>query len=243
MAAQISTLPRTHRLQPSDLVLSLDSISHIYPLTITLAALFSNASIALVSSARAGADFDYAFIGVSPTVVITTADTMSQAHKHKTDATQGFLSRLQHSRRARSFAAGTMPKLNASIKNSPRIIYVSSTAGTDSTPLSSAELVDLRILTGSRIIYALSAAKVVGAVAQTNLLDYRLDETPSKQSHFGPPLNCLEIKLIETTEKKILDSSDPMGDILVSGPAVVGGQVQLGVNGTFREDNTLALAG
>ena len=230
-----------HRLQHSDLVLSLDSISHIYPLTITLAALFSNASVALVSSARAGADFDYAFVGVSPTVVVTTADTMSQAHKHKSDATQGLLSKLQHSRRARTFAAGTMPKVNASTKNSPRLTYISSGAVAGSVPLSSTELVDLRILTGSRIIYALSAAKVAGAVAQTNLLDYRLDETSSKQSHFGPPLSCLEIKLLETSGKKILDGNDPAGDILVSGPAVVGGQAKLGINGTFREDHTLAL--
>ena len=222
-------------------MLSLDSISHIYPLTITLAALFSNASVALVSSARANADFDYAFIGVSPTVVVATAETMSQAHKQKSDATGGFLARLQHSRQAKSFAAGTMPRVNAAIKNSPRLTYISFRAATDSIPLSSAELIDLRILTGSRIIYALSAAKVAGAVAQTNLLDYRHDLS-SKQSHFGPPLSCLEIKLVETSDQKIMDGGDPAGEVLVSGPAVIGGHAKLGVNGIFREDSTLAIA-
>ena len=223
-------------------MLSLDSISHVYPLTITLAALFSNASVALVSSARASADFDYAFIGVSPTVVVATAETMSQAHKQKSDAIAGFLARLQHSRRAKSFAAGTMPRVNAAIKNSPRLTYISFRAGSDSVPLTSAELIDLRILTGSRIIYALSAAKVAGAVAQTNLLDYRLDDLSSKQSHFGPPLSCLEIKLVETPDQKIIDGGDPVGEVLVSGPAVIGGHAKLGVNGIFREDSTLAIA-
>ena len=82
-----------------------------------------------------------------------------------------------------------------------------------------------------RAVYALTAAKVAGAVAQTNIYDYRRGDTPSnKHSHFGVPLSCLVLKLRDTPSHKNTDERFA-GEIFVSGASVAGGETALGVNG------------
>lgn len=65
--------------------------------------------------------------------------------------------------------------------------------------LSASVLHDLRILTDARIVRALTAANVAGALAQTNMLDYRQDD------HFGVPLSSLELKLVDSSAHKTSD--------------------------------------
>ena len=212
-------------------------------MTITLAALFSHASIAFTSVAGSTPDYDLAFQNIKPTVLIASAETMSKAHAQKTAANQGFFQKLHHSRHARSLAAGTMRKANSLANRlGPRIIYTSERAGTDSVPLSSFDLLDLRVLTGARIIYALTLPRVAGAVTQTNLLDYRTDSRGNR-SHLGAPLSSVELKLVETPLVKIHDDShgNHGGAIVVNGPAVVGGEVKTDIVGKPRDDHCLAL--
>lgn len=243
IAAQISALPRNHRLGPSDTVLSLESISLMYPLIVTLAALYSNASIAVTSAAGPTADYDTAFTTVRPSIVVASAETMSEALSRKVPVVQGMLPRYLHSRQTQYLRQGTFRNANSPTKSQlPRLIFISSRAGVHSTPLSSADLNDLRILTGGHIIYALVAANVAGAVAQTNVFDYRVAEDISHNSHYGSPLSSLELKLVDTAHSKIQDEGDPIGQVVVTGPAVVGGEAPLPVVGRIREDGTLALA-
>ena len=239
IAAQISALPKSQRFGPSDILLPIDSLSFHYPLTLTLAALFSNASIALTSVSGPAADYSVAFFGVSPTMVIASEETLSRACSDRKAALSGIFQKITFSRQARSLASGVMPTLSSSIlKQSPRAIFVAHRAGVPSPPLSSAEMADLRILTGARIVYALTAAKVAGAVSQSNIFDYR---TTTTASHFGPPLSCLEIKLKDSPEHKIRDDANPVGSLVASGPAVAGGEADLGVIAGMRDDNTLGL--
>ncbi|KAF4120483.1 Acyl-CoA synthetase (AMP-forming)/AMP-acid ligase II [Geosmithia morbida] len=102
--------------------------------------------------------------------------------------------------------------------------------------ISAEVLSDLRIFTGSRIIYALSAAKVAGAVAQTALYDYRVGK-----DHFGAPLPSVEIYLRDVGEYKTTDEG-AAGEIHVRGPAVAGEEANIGVIGVIGEDETLAYA-
>lgn len=242
IAAQISALPKSHRFGPSDLLLPLDSLSLLYPLTVTLSALFSNASIALTSVSGPTADYSMAFLGISPTMIVASEETMLRACSTKKAAVTGMFQKISYSRHARSLASGVMPKLSKAILNqSLRAIFVSHRAGAKSLPLSSTNITDLRILTGARIIYALTSAKVAGAVSQTNILDYRTTVNENEASHFGPPLSCLEIMLKDSPEHKIRDDSSPTGWLFASGPAVVGGEANLGVIASMRDDNTLKL--
>ena len=114
-----------------------------------------------------------------------------------------------------------------------RLLFVSERAGLNTPPLSSEDLSDLRIYTKARVIYALTAAKVAGAVTQTNMYDYRRGLTPSnKHSHFGVPLSCLEIKLKDNGPHKTTDEQNA-GQVVVTGASVAGGETALGVNGTL----------
>ena len=140
-----------------------------------------------------------------------------------------------------------MPRANDLVRGAaagPRLLYASERAGADSVPLSATELTDLRVWTGARVVYALTAARIAGAVAQTNMLDYRMDEGQGQQrSHFGPPLSCVEVKTVEAAGKKIPDEGEEehVGEVTVVGPAVVGGEAKTGVMGAFATDHTLVL--
>src|SRR5204863_2565234 len=79
-----------------------------------------------------------------------------------------------------------------------RLLFVSHRAdGDPQKQLTSDQLTDLRIFTGARVIYALTAAEVAGAVTQTNAYDYRRHLGPS---HFGAPMNSVEVKLTDHEE-------------------------------------------
>ncbi len=242
IAAQISALPKSQRFGPADLLLPLDSLSHVYPLIVTLAALFSNASIALTSVSGPTADYSMALSSISPTIIVASEETMLKACSDRKAAVTGALQKISYSRRALSLASGVMPKSStATSSHSPRVIYISHRAGANSLPLSSAQISDLRILTGARIIHALTAAKVAGAVSQSNIFDYRVAVDATEAAHFGPPLSCLEIKFIDSPEHKIQNDASPTGWLIASGPAVVGGEANLGAIASIGDDNTLKL--
>ncbi|KAI9847906.1 MAG: hypothetical protein M1837_001423 [Sclerophora amabilis] len=248
VAALISFLPVRQRLGPSDLFLPADSLTFIYPLTHTLAALFSNSSIAFNSVSGPEADLALATRSVAPTVVVASPDSVFRTFGKGAYQNKGPLTATKYWRHSRALAEGRMPKgaldrAAPAVGNTPgklRLIYVSERASTKASPLSSARLSDIRIFTGARVIYALTAPKVAGAVAQTNLFDYRREKSDS--SHFGVPLSSLEIKLVDTETHKTVEDQAPQGEIVVKGPAVVGGEAALGVLGTFRDDHTLAYA-
>lgn len=99
---------------------------------------------------------------------------------------------------------------------------------------------DLRIYTQARVVYALTAARVAGAVAQTNIYDYRVENThSSKHGHFGVPLSSVEVKVRDTPNHKTTEEQ-ASGELVVSGSSVAGGEASLGFNATFRDDHTLA---
>ncbi|KAF2728177.1 acetyl-CoA synthetase-like protein [Polyplosphaeria fusca] len=251
--ALISALPSPQRISPSDTFLPADSFTQSYTLCLTLAALFSHATLVINSVAGPGVDLTLASRKVAPTITVISAETAAKLHSTTTASVTGGLQKLAHSVETKSLTAGRLPtdsfisRVNAptraAIGTTPgklRLLFVSERAGHNTPPMSSDDLSDLRIFAKARVIYALTAAKVAGAVAQTNIYDYRRGVTPAnKHSHFGVPLSSLEIKLKDTPVHKTTDDG-PFGEITVKGPAVAGGEASLGVNGTFREDHTLA---
>ncbi|CAL5871398.1 uncharacterized protein PFLUO_LOCUS5648 [Penicillium psychrofluorescens] len=246
-----SALPRTERLNPDDVVLSIDSLSRSYPLCQIMSALFSNASIALNSVAGEKVDFALATAGVSPTVIIASSGTMSDYHRKIMQPHTGPVSRLGRSLQARSLDAGYMPSQNFF----SQITHVGPTAelsldklrllcishrfdASPTTRLTSEQLTDLRIFTGARVVYALTAPGVAGAVAQTNAFDYRRLQGPS---HFGAPLSSTEITLTNISESSPSEDGPIEGDINVAGPAVVAPSMTLVARGRISIDNTLEL--
>ncbi|WYZ38842.1 hypothetical protein EsH8_III_000756 [Colletotrichum jinshuiense] len=250
VAAQLAGVPSIQRLGPSDLFLPADSLTNIHTLTLTLAALYSNSSVAFNSVAGKSTDLVLATQGVAPTVLVSTPETLLKMHQEASNRLTSALGKVAHWAQSRTLTeSGVMPvastaaRINSALRpaigTTPgklRLVYVADRAGAESPPLSSRVLSDLRIFTGARVIYALTAPKVAGAVAQTGYYDYRVHD--DKQSHFGPPTTSTEILLRDTKEHKNADQAY-QGEIIVRGPCVAGNETAIKVAGRIRDDNTL----
>lgn len=217
IAAQLFAIPQTQRLGPSDLFLPADSLANTYTLVLTLMALYSNASVAF-NSATGDVDLTIATRGIAPTVIVVSPQTLLKTHARATAKISSFVASKIHWLQTRTLTqSGVMPaasfitSLNDSMRpaigRTPgklRLVYTAESAGSGNTPpLSSAVLSDLRIFLGARVIYALTAAKVAGAVTQTQFYDYRVHE--DRSSHFGPPVTSVEVLLRDSGDHKTTD--------------------------------------
>ncbi|KAL6722350.1 hypothetical protein ACLMJK_001457 [Lecanora helva] len=242
IASQITALPRNHRLSPSDVLTPLAPLTDTYPLTLTLAALFSNASLALTPVSGPKVPYTSAFTSptTTPTIVIASSATISDYCKEQSRAQlSSTFAWLGYRWKARTLQAGVMPKASPGV-TAPRLVYTYDKASKSNIPLSSTEFFNLRLFTNARFVYAFTDLHVAGAVTQTHMLDYRTGESDgvggSKQSHFGPPLACIELKFKDSGDYRN-EGGRTVGRVVVSGPAVVGGEVVvdevLGMSGEF----------
>ncbi|KAL4753779.1 hypothetical protein BDW72DRAFT_13247 [Aspergillus terricola var. indicus] len=241
----IYSLPRTQRFNSDDLVLSIDSLSRLYPLCQVFAALFTNASVALNSVAGEKVDFALATVGVSPTVIVASSRTISEYHAKFMRPHSGLLSSVARWFQVRSLDAGNMPSQGffsrlASVGPTAelsldrlRLLCISHRIDdvTDAR-LDHEQLTDLRVLTGARVVYALTGPGVAGAISQTNVFDYRRFDG---LSHFGAPLSTVELLLSGLSE------DTEQGQLTVSGPSVVSGKATFPVQARIRDDNTFDL--
>lgn len=271
VSAQLFAIPQAQRMTPSDLFLPADSLTNTYALVLTLTALYSNSSVAFNSSAGE-MDLTIATRGVAPTVLVASPQTLLKTHEQASRNISSFLSSKIHWLQTRTLTQdGVMPvaslltsyndSLRPAIGRTPgklRLVYTAERVGAGTPALSSVVLSDLRIYLGARVIYALTTAKVAGAVSQTQFYDYRVHE--DQCSHFGPPLTSTEILLRDSGDKKttaeksegevyqfsVIFKSHYFTNfnvqIVVRGPCVAGGEAALGVAGVIRFDNTIAYA-
>lgn len=130
-----------------------------------------------------------------------------------------------------------MPKPTGLLTDTPRLIYTYDKAGASTVQLDPEELFKLKIYSGARTVYAFTDSQVAGAICQTNMLDYQ-----TALADFGPPLSSVEIMLRDAADGKNSDDK-ALGELVVSGPAVVGGGQKV-VNQimTMTDRNTLAYA-
>lgn len=228
IAGQLTSVPTTQRMTNADLFLPVDSLASMYPLVLTLSALYSNASVALNSVAGLRSDIVLATQGIAPTIIVASAETLAKTHKETAAKLNSSLYQLVHWFQTRSLVQqGVMPiatifsrifdslrPIIGTTQGKLRLIYVSEQVGAPSTPLSAEVLSDLRIYTGARTIYALTSAKVAGAVTQTGLYDYRVDAGTEKYSHFGPPVTSVEVFFKDSKTNKTTDdvSAGEVGD-------------------------------
>ncbi|KAH8591044.1 hypothetical protein B0O99DRAFT_598574 [Bisporella sp. PMI_857] len=254
IAGQLTSIPTNQRINHSDLFLPADSLTNIYPLVLTLAALYSNASVALNSVAGRSPDLVFASQGIAPTIIVASSAILAKTHSETFAKINSTLQRVLHWSQTRTLVQqGVMPvatifsrfydSLRPIIGTTPgnlRLVYVSEQLGVESPALSAETLSDLRIFLGARTIYALTAPKVAGAITQTGIYDYRVDDGKNKYSHFGAPVTSVEIYFKDTKEYKTTDTISA-GEIAVRGPAVVGDEVSLGVSGKLNNDSTLSL--
>lgn len=254
ISAQLTAVPTSARLSPSDLFLPAVPLTSSFPLMLTLAALYSSATVAFNSVAGNTLDIAVATAGIAPTVIVATPQTLKNTHLEGQSKIKGAITKLSHWVQTRSLVQnGAMPaasflanyndSLRPSMGATPgklRLLYTFSSAGTDSPLLSEQALSDLRIFSGARVIYALTAPKVAGSVAQTQFHDYRI-HGHGTDSHFGPPVSSVEVYLKDKGNHKTSEDGLTIeGEIVARGPSVAGGVSELGVIGKMCQDNTLS---
>lgn len=216
IAGVLASVPTKAKLGPSDLFLAADSLANIHTLCVTLAALYSNASVAVNSVSGRSRDLRVAAQGVAPTVIVANPATLMKTHEESMSRLPWPLGTLAHwlstraltlegvlatSNMISSFASSAQPSIGTT-PGKLRLIFTAERAGSDTPALPPRVLSDLRVLTSSRIVYALSAAKVAGAVTQTAFYDYRVD---GDKGHFGAPLTSTEILLKDVDGHKTTD--------------------------------------
>ncbi|KAK3905321.1 hypothetical protein C8A05DRAFT_12853 [Staphylotrichum tortipilum] len=242
IAGQLAAIPTSQRIGPADLFVPADSLANTHTLLLTLAALFSNASVAFNSVASQADDLAVAIRGVSPTIVAATPAALLKTHQEESARVNASpISRVLHHLRVRKLTgSGVMPPPATWMGNKLRLILTAERAGAGTPPLSAAVLTDLRVFTGARIVYALTAAKVAGAATQTGFYDYRVPAgEPEGGCFFGPPTTSTEILFKDMGEWKSGDDGS-RGEIVVRGPCVAGEEAGLGVAGQLRDDGTVA---
>ncbi|UPK93130.1 hypothetical protein LCI18_004065 [Fusarium solani-melongenae] len=253
IAAQLAAIPTKERINPADLFLPAESLANVHTLVLTLTALYSNASVALNSVAGRSPDLVLATQGVAPTILVASPDALLATHEESTSKLSSPMAKASHILATRSlvlegihspsnllsgFSSGASPALGTT-PGKLRLVYAAERAGSDTPLLSATVLSDLRVFTGARVVYALTAAKVAGAISQTAFFDYRLCN--DVKSHFGSPLTSVEVFLKDTGAHKTTDEKIE-GNIVARGPCVAGGEVNIGIPGKIRDDNTLAYA-
>ena len=194
-----------------------------------IAALFSNASIALNSVAGSDIELPLATVGIAPTITVASPQTVLKLRENMKSTVRGVLKKLAFRTQTQALDAGYMPRTTFLTRLNPpataplghlpkrlRLIFVGEKLHGGTPPLTSNELSDIRAFTGARVIYALLAAEVAGAVTQTSLYDYRRsDETAGKHCHFGAPLSCTEIKLVDSQTVQNREGQMPQGEVSV----------------------------
>lgn len=216
MAGILGSLQADQRMGPTDVLLPADSLTNIYTLVVTLTGLFCNASVAFNSVAGKSTDLVLATQGISPTIIVTSSDSLAKLLAESTAGMNSVLASVAHRSQLRTLAQGSFPSATSlaarlSSSNRPalgtdpsklRLVFTSERVKGESAPLSSAQLADLRVFLGARIAYALTAAKVAGAVSQTWIFDYRVSDE-GIYSHFGAPTVSTEVILRDSGAYKV----------------------------------------
>ncbi|RMY15107.1 hypothetical protein D0868_01068 [Hortaea werneckii] len=283
-AALITALPLRQRIVPSDLLLPADSFTNSYILCQTLAALYLHANLAITSVAGPGVDLHLATRSIAPTIILASPETLIKLHA-ETPITSP-LAKLAVVAHTQTMEAGRLPSPNNLLSrflppvlpsSSPEsnkpghlrlILTASHLPSMGAGPhLTSPILSDLRLLLRTRIVHALAAPPVAGALAQSNVFDYRSDLSTTGLAHFGVPLAHVEVLFAAADGGKGDEAvsgeegrGGVRGKIVVRGPGVVSqsggrssgggggggsageeGEVRLGVMGKVRADGCLAL--
>lgn len=229
VGALVTALPPSQRFNPSDLFLPADSLTDTYTLCLTLAALFQHATVALNSVAGPDVNIADCSRSIAPTVIVASASAGVTLYETHGKNVTGMLTKMAHSTATQALQAGRMPVDNALTRlNAPkraaigttpgklRLLFLVEKAGGREKSLTSAMLSDLRVYSGARIVYALTSPRVAGAVAQTNVFDYRSGTQNETHSHFGGVLSSVEVKVVDKAHLKTTEEGNPQGEVSTS---------------------------
>lgn len=239
-----------------DLFFPSDPLTNVSTLVYTLAALFSNASIAITSAISGSQSLErLASFAVAPTVIATSAPAAASLHKSSMATVTSRLSRYLLATQLRAQQEGHLPGPSLATALIPpvlvvlgarpgrlRVLHITEQAreAALSPIVSNVELAQLRSLLDCRVVAALAVNGVAGPIAFTNFYDYRV--RADGRSHFGVPPACVELQVVDTNTHRVIEGGAIAGELIVRGPAAIEEEVRTGIAACFHEDGTLGYA-
>ncbi|KAK9461711.1 uncharacterized protein V1516DRAFT_706795 [Lipomyces oligophaga] len=238
IGAQMRVVPRTESWHRTDVVVPLDSLQTLYNRIMFLTAMAFGCSVVCCGTEPGAIDLS-SLPEIKPNILILSARDLLEL----TDQKLGFVSSIKLKRSLGLLAGGSLPSPIFDDLPGLRLVYTHE----DQPPhaekhikkdkiLSSSKLAHIRAVLGSRVVYALTYARVAGAVCQTHPMDYR---DLGLVRVFGPVLPSVEAVVKDTDDLK---GGNKQGHLFVRGPAVADeGWVptnivgEWGIDGCFRE--------
>ncbi|KAK9476748.1 hypothetical protein V1514DRAFT_344383 [Lipomyces japonicus] len=240
VAAQLRVIPQAQQWKPADIIVPAESLHHLYSRILFLAALTAGSTVIFAGVSGEGYDRE-AIKFINPTILISTAGALVDIVNHKLS----LFERLKLQRASGILGSGNLPSPVLRIFPSLRILYtheeqppgVSTTSRSihieDShyTSLHSADLSKLRALLGTHVVYALTHARVAGAICQTHVYDYRNEGSVRT---FGPVVPAIEAIVRDAEDFK---GGDRQGQLIIRGlPTADKGWVSTGIIGQWDSD-------
>lgn len=156
----------------------------------------------------------HAISKITPTVLLAAPGTVQSYLSHPSTTLPSGIAKYMNNR---TLQAGNLPSKSTPTTNSGgegasplshlRLLLIPQST-TSKSNLSSSILHTLRLYLKSRVGYALTTPSVAGAVAQTNILDYR---DKGSKSCVGAPLSSVEVHLAGDEEG--MGKSTPRGTV------------------------------
>jgi len=255
VSSQVTALPPREQFRPGDIFVPANTLADQFTRILTYALMVSGSTIALNAVTPPSGKLESSCALVKPTIIIVSADELSSVHRFGMAAQVELFHTFVHWFQMRKLvpggrvpAQGFFARFNdydrPNLGPNLRLIYAIENPSEATKPLSLAMLNNLRAIMFSKIIYAFTyPAAAAGAITQQNIHDYRPSEEGAGKldTHFGSPLSCLEIKTVDAGKFKVDSEEGSMGEIVISGPAVIGGEQNTGIIGRWRTDGCLAL--
>ncbi|KAF3911711.1 hypothetical protein AA313_de0204366 [Arthrobotrys entomopaga] len=256
VSSQATTVPPKDQFKPADVFTPASPLADQFTRIITYTAMLSGCTIIVNAVCPPTGPLQSCCANAIPSVIVVPGHTLSEIHRTSMAAQVELFHEWMHVYQLRKLVRyGQVPKQSSiarfndydrpNLGKNLRLIYVAENPSEETKPITCNMLNDLRAIMFSKIIYAFTyPPAAAGAITQTTVYDYRpgADTKTYKDSHMGPPLSCLEVKLRDAGDYTAESEDGPMGEVVVAGPAVVGnGEYATGIIGRWRSDGCLAL--
>lgn len=256
VSAQATSLAPKDQFKASDVFTPAASLADQFTRIVTYTAMLSGCTVIVNAVTPPSGSLQSSCENAIPSVIVVPADTLANIHRLSKAAQCELFHEWMHIYQVRKLVRyGQAPKSTGfarfndydrpNLGKNLRLIYVAENPAEGTKPLTCNMLNDLRAIMFCKIVYAFTyPPAAAGAITQTASYDYRpgKDTATFKDTHMGPPMSSLEIKLRDAAEYTVDNEDEPVGEIVIAGPSVTTeGEYATGIIGRWRGDGCLAL--
>ncbi|EWC46301.1 hypothetical protein DRE_04472 [Drechslerella stenobrocha 248] len=256
VSAQATAVPPKDQFKASDIFSPASTLADQFTRILTYTAMLAGCTVIVNAVVPPSGSLQSSCANAVPSVIVIPADALFALWRTCMPARVEIFHEWMHAYQLRRLVRyGQVPQQSMvarfndydrpNLGKNLRLIYVAENPAEGTKPITCNMLNDLRAILFSKIVYAFTyPPAAAGAITQIASYDYRpgMDTNVFKDAHVGSPLSSVEVKVRDVAEYKTEEGKEPVGEILVAGPAVtVQGEYATGVIGRWRSDGCLAL--